>query len=106
MNDVEIEKVLLEKKIISKKDIELIRKQAIGNNISFKTAIEQLKRISLGMLLMQLFLVIIGINILLTEDSTSFIAYAFAFSFGIIVMNIVAPITLGAKLFFISFKNE
>ncbi|CNG26427.1 putative inner membrane protein [Yersinia enterocolitica] len=48
MDDKSIEMLLSEKKFISKRDIEFIRKQAIGNNISFKIAIAQLKRISLG----------------------------------------------------------
>jgi hypothetical protein len=105
MDDAGIEKILLEKKFISKKDIEFIRKQATGNNISFKVAIDQLKRISLGTILLHLLLFLIGVNIFITDDLSSFQSYVIAAIIGVIIMNFVAPVILGAKLFFVSLKK-
>jgi hypothetical protein len=105
MDDASIERILSEKKFISKKDIEFIRKQATGNNISFKVAIEQLKRISLGMVFLKLLFILIGVVIFITGDSGDFISYVITMIFVVIIMNFVAPIILGAKLFFVSLKE-
>lgn len=105
MDDASIEKILLGKKFISKRDVKFIRKQAIGNNISFKVAIEQLKRISLGMILLELLFLLIGVVVFITGDSADFISYIITMLFVFIMIHFVAPVILGAKLFFILLKE-
>jgi hypothetical protein len=105
MDDAGIEKILLEKKFISKKDIEFIRKQATGNNSSLDIVIGKLKRLSLVMIILHFLLFLIGVNVFITGDSVDFITYFIAMTMGIIMMHFVAPVILGAKLFFLSLKK-
>ncbi|HHH1971852.1 TPA: hypothetical protein ACPZHR_003091 [Yersinia enterocolitica] len=105
MDDKSIEMLLSEKKFISKRDIEFIRKQAIGNNISFKIAIAQLKRISLGMIFLHLLFLLLSIVAFITGDSLQFESFVFFAIVVIIMIHIVAPVILGAKLFFVSLKE-
>lgn len=105
MDDKSIELRLAEKKFISKRDIEAIRKHAIGNNISFEMAIVQLKRVSLGMILLALLFILIGIVVFITGDSTDFISYIITMFLVFIMIHIVAPVTLGAKLFFVPLQD-
>lgn len=105
MEDFKVEKILSEKKIISKKDFEFIRKHSLGNKVSLKSSIDEIKRIFLGMMILQILFFSIGVFILFASSFISFISYAVAFLFGIIAMYIVAPVMLGAKLFFISLKE-
>ncbi|HHH0956357.1 TPA: hypothetical protein ACPZPQ_003550 [Yersinia enterocolitica] len=105
MDDKSIEMLLSEKKFISKRDVEFIRKQAIGNNISFKISIAQLKRISLGTIFLHFLLIGIGINIFITSDFSDFESYVIAAIIGVVIMNFVAPVILGAKLLFVSLKE-
>ncbi|AJJ09627.1 hypothetical protein CH64_493 [Yersinia rohdei] len=105
MDDKSIELRLAEKKFISKRDIEAIRKHAIGNNISFEMAIAQLKRVSLGTVILHFLLIIIGVFIFFSDDSSDFESYVFAAGLSIVLMNIVAPVILGAKLFFVPLQD-
>ncbi|WP_174849375.1 hypothetical protein [Yersinia artesiana] len=104
MDDKSIELLLSEKKFISKRDIEFIRKQATGNNIPFKTAIAQLKRISLGMIFLQLLFFLLAVVAFVTGDSLQFESFIFVAIVVIIMIHIVAPVVLGAKLLFVPLK--
>lgn len=105
MDDKSIEMLLSEKKFISKRDVEFIRKQAIGNNIPFKIAIAKLKRISLGMIFLHLLFLLLAIVAFITGDSLQFESFVFVAIVVIIMIHIVAPVILGAKLFFVSLKE-
>ncbi|EKN5142166.1 hypothetical protein DVP71_17950 [Yersinia enterocolitica] len=105
MDDKSIEKTLIGKKFISKRDIKFIYKQATGNNSSLEVTIINLKRIFLFMVSLHLLLFFIGVTIFITSDFSFFRSYLVTAVFGIIMMHFVAPITLGAKLLFVSLKE-
>ncbi|HFR4113356.1 TPA: hypothetical protein ACHVKA_001317 [Yersinia enterocolitica] len=105
MDDKSIEMLLSEKKFISKRDIELIRKQAIENNSTFDVVIGKLKRLFLIMTLLKVLFLLIGLAIFIVGDFLDFISYSAVLTFGLIVMYFIAPMLLGAKLFFVSLKE-
>ncbi|CQI92603.1 putative inner membrane protein [Yersinia rohdei] len=104
MDDKKIEMILLDKPFITKRDIKFIYKQAIGNNSNLEVVIGKLKKLFLVMMLLKILLLSIGVTIFITGDSLDFISYAVTVTFGIIVMYFIAPMVLGAKLFFVSLK--
>jgi hypothetical protein len=105
MDDRSIENILLGKKFISKRDIKFIYKQAAGNNSSLEVTIINLKRIFLFMVSLHLLLFFVGVTIFITSDLYFFRSYLITAAFGIVMMHFVAPITLGAKLFFVQLKQ-
>ncbi|HDY4924799.1 hypothetical protein [Yersinia enterocolitica] len=105
MDDKSIEMLLSEKKFISKRDIEFIRKQAIGNNSTFDVVIGKLKKLFLVMTLLKVLFLLIGLAIFILGDFLDFISYSVALTFGLIVMYFIAPMLLGAKLLFVSLKE-
>ncbi|HHH2123137.1 TPA: hypothetical protein ACPZA1_004288, partial [Yersinia enterocolitica] len=76
MDDKSIEMFLSEKKFISKRDIEFIRKQAIENNSTFDVVIGKLKRLFLVMTLLKVLFLLIGLAIFIVGDFLDFISYS------------------------------
>jgi hypothetical protein len=105
MDDLEIEKILLSSKFISKDDVEYIRFQVIENKSTFYEVVGKLKKLSLVILILKAILFFVGIDIFINEDLTSAWSYFFAAVLGFVIMDVIAPFMLGAKLFFISFKK-
>ncbi|HGH0375393.1 TPA: hypothetical protein ACJHE1_004492, partial [Yersinia enterocolitica] len=70
-----------------------------------KIAIAQLKRISLGMIFLHLIFFLLAVVVFITGDSLQFESFVFVAIVVIIMIHIVAPVILGAKLFFVSLKE-
>ncbi|CNF29756.1 putative inner membrane protein [Yersinia rohdei] len=102
MDDKKIEMLLLEKKFISKRDIKFLYKQAIGNNSSLEVAINNIKRISLGMIFLHILFLLLVVVAFYTGDPLQFESFVFVTIVVLIMIHIFAPVILGAKLFFVS----
>jgi hypothetical protein len=105
MDDASIEKMLSEKKFISKRDIEFIRKQATDDGSSFAFIIGKLKILFCVMGSFHLFFLLIGIVAFNIGDTVDFITYVIVTIFVFIAIHVIAPVILGAKLFFVSWKE-